>query len=341
MKTLLTSFSKGNFFGEIIRKVCVNKVFILLGTFFIFSTTCTQAIDISKPSRICPGQAGTFTVTGLPGGTYRWDITITDVYDPNYLPQTTVVSRYIWESNSYTHTFNIVSGNATISVTAFTIASIQIGFESQLINKNLPAPAPPNNGTVIGCSPNQEIAISSLPALQNNATDCYFHCNYNWTAPSGFNLSHPGASGNPLLNAESIIFPSSPSNGNLGQLTISALYSSCSYTLNSSSSATIWYGPPIISYPNSWLFDAGSNMWQLSHAASPGSTSTYSVWSGSASLIPNGNDCYVTTTDGAVIELVCTNSCGNSTPYQFIIPPSSSYDGGLSQSGKRHSYSSI
>ena len=116
------------------------------------------------------------------------------------------------------------------------------------------------------------------------------------------------------------VFPSGLSNGNVGQLTVTALHSECSGFPDTYSSATLWYGPPIISYPNYWLFDPGSNMWQLSHTSQPGFTSTYTVYSGSASLIPNGNDCYVTTSDGAVIQLIVSNACGSSSPYYFSIP---------------------
>lgn len=80
-------------------------------------------------------------------------------------------------------------------------------------------------------------------------------------------------------------------------------------------------GKPTVSYPNQWLFDPGSNMWQLSHTSQPGFSSSYTVYSGSASLIPNGNDCYVTTSDGAVIQLIVSSACGSSSsPYHFFIP---------------------
>ncbi|MDR7131616.1 hypothetical protein J2X69_003980 [Algoriphagus sp. 4150] len=55
-----------------------------------------------------------------------------------------------------------------------------------------------------------------------------------------------------------------------------------------------------------------------------GYSSNYSLVSGSTALIPNIDDCYVTTTSGAVISLVATNSCASSSPYYFYISASGS-----------------
>ncbi len=80
-----------------------------------------------------------------------------------------------------------------------------------------------------------------------------------------------------------------------------------------------------VAYPNYWLFDAYSSMWQLSYNAQPGASSTYSLVSGSATLTPYINDCYVTTPGGAVISLVSTvPGCGSSSPYYFYLPSSGS-----------------
>lgn len=84
-------------------------------------------------------------------------------------------------------------------------------------------------------------------------------------------------------------------------------------------------GQGVVSNPNYWLFDASSSMWQLSYNAQPGATSTYSLVSGSATLTPYINDCYVTTPGGAVISLVSTvPGCGASSPYYFYLPSSGS-----------------
>lgn len=73
-----------------------------------------------------------------------------------------------------------------------------------------------------------------------------------------------------------------------------------------------------VSNPNYWLFDASSSMWQLSYNAQPGATSTYAVVSGSATLSPHINDCYVTTPGGAVISLTSTTSCGSAVHYFYL-----------------------
>jgi hypothetical protein len=80
-------------------------------------------------------------------------------------------------------------------------------------------------------------------------------------------------------------------------------------------------GTPLVEYPNLWLFDSGSNMWQFSHAVSPGTISwTYYVAAGSAFLNQQGGDCYITTTDGASVCVYGTNSCGQASAYCFNVP---------------------
>lgn len=86
-------------------------------------------------------------------------------------------------------------------------------------------------------------------------------------------------------------------------------------------------GTPVISYPNLWLFDAGSNMYQFSHSSQPNVTYSYSLEAGSAILNQNGNDCYITTTTGASVCITGTNTCGSDplsgSKYCFYVPGTS------------------
>jgi len=112
-----------------------------------------------------------------------------------------------------------------------------------------------------------------------------------------------------------------------GTFTVKAYSTSCAVTSTNSVSATVRYGPPVIGYPVMTLMDAGSNMYQLSYDNQSYApvTSVYTVVSGSASMIPNSNDCYASSMDGATIECVSTNSCGNSSAYSFVIPPAGGF----------------
>lgn len=145
--------------------------------------------------------------------------------------------------------------------------------------------------------------------------------NYEWFVPgliggNGITLNGTATAGDFMSTSSATVYLQATSAGKL-DLQIS---NGCSYFDVPRYEVT--FGKPNISYPIQTLFDAGSHMWQLSYD-NPGSTScTYTVISGSASLNPVNKDCYVTSTAGAVVQLVATNSCGN-TAHNFYIPAAS------------------
>lgn len=47
--------------------------------------------------------------------------------------------------------------------------------------------------------------------------------------------------------------------------------------------------------------------------------------SGSATLVPNNNDCYVTTTGGAMVSVTASNTCGTSNTVYYDIPAAEGY----------------
>ncbi|GAB3911613.1 hypothetical protein GCM10028803_53510 [Larkinella knui] len=109
-----------------------------------------------------------------------------------------------------------------------------------------------------------------------------------------------------------------------GHVTITATVSICDATFNVS--RQIHVGVPTLVNPSQVLFDPNSNMWQCMHGGGwPGNTYYWSVVSGSASLVPNGPDCYVTTSGGATIALYATNECGTSSTIYYNIPPAGSF----------------
>jgi len=109
-----------------------------------------------------------------------------------------------------------------------------------------------------------------------------------------------------------------------GSYSVNAVIPSCG---NLESTVTnIKLGPPVITNPNYWLFDPGSNMWQFSQTSGgPRVTYTFYISSGSAVLNPQDQDCYITTPGGATICVTGTNSCGTGTPYCFYLPPAGGY----------------
>jgi hypothetical protein len=66
-------------------------------------------------------------------------------------------------------------------------------------------------------------------------------------------------------------------------------------------------------------------MYQFSHSGYGGTATSYSVLSGSATLQPNGINCYITTSGGATVCATVTNTCGAGAPYCFYVPGASSF----------------
>jgi hypothetical protein len=135
---------------------------------------------------------------------------------------------------------------------------------------------------------------------------------YSWTTSSSLTITS-GAGTNQIT-----VQRNGSANG-VGwvQVTISTACSASAATRKTTEFAV---GEGTVTNPNYWIFDEWSNMWQLSYSAPAGYTSTYSLVSGSGTLSPHINDCYVTTSTGAVISLISTTSCGSSSPYYFYIP---------------------
>jgi hypothetical protein len=133
--------------------------------------------------------------------------------------------------------------------------------------------------------------------------------NFNWTTGSGLYVS----SGQGTANTQLAV------NGNGNSFATVTFQDACGNPL-SSPTKDIIVGTPQIAYPNLWLFDANSNMWQFSHDYSPGASWNYYVAAGSASLVQNVGDCYITTQSGASVCVYGTNSCGQGSTYCFDVP---------------------
>ncbi|AEI48565.1 hypothetical protein [Runella slithyformis] len=87
---------------------------------------------------------------------------------------------------------------------------------------------------------------------------------------------------------------------NQGTVTVQAYSSACGTASSNSIVRNVSFGTPAITNPIQSLFDSYSNMYQCSNIVTPyfGTSYTWTLVSGSATLVPNINDCYVTTTGG-------------------------------------------
>ncbi|TLV02476.1 T9SS type A sorting domain-containing protein [Dyadobacter luticola] len=108
-------------------------------------------------------------------------------------------------------------------------------------------------------------------------------------------------------------------NSSSGTYSVKAVVPSCSNLESTLTSANL--GTPVITNPSYSLFDPGSNMWQFTQISGyPSVTYAFTVTSGSASIVQNYGDAYITTSSGATICVSGTNSCGTGTSYCFYIP---------------------
>ncbi len=138
-----------------------------------------------------------------------------------------------------------------------------------------------------------------------------------WQTTGGVTVNGSSSFTSPPGTSSSVTIANSSS----GTYSARAVVASCSNLQTLASTGSL--GAPTIKNPIYWLFDPGSNMWQFSQISeAPAVTYSFSVASGSASIIQNSGDAYITTTSGASICVSGTNSCGTGTPYCFYIPAS-------------------
>lgn len=160
---------------------------------------------------------------------------------------------------------------------------------------------------------------NSITATSNYNFQGTHPINLVWQAYGGVTVN--GASSYTQTGTSSTVTIANISNGSYS---VKAVIPSCGNL--ESAVKNVKLGPPVITNPNYWLFDPGSNMWQFSQTpGGPGVTYSFYVSSGSAVLNPMSQDCYITTSGGATICATATNSCGTGTPYCFYIPPAGGY----------------
>jgi hypothetical protein len=160
---------------------------------------------------------------------------------------------------------------------------------------------------------------ASITATSNYSFQSSQPINLVWQTTGGVTVN--GSSSYIQTGISSTVTVANISNGTYS---VKAVVSNCDNL--ESTAMNVRLGPPVITNPNYWLFDPGSNMWQFSQtSAGPGVTYSFYVSSGSAILNPQNQDCYISTTGGATVCVSGTNSCGTGTPYCFYIPPAGGF----------------
>lgn len=229
-------------------------------------------------------------------------------------------------------------GTAFVSVKSWFLFEGNAYSEEAIIQVNVrvPKPATPNGGLITACQAGEQVALTSLPALRNEAQDCFFHCGVEWAGPGGWTLLNDNAQGNPLsdfatFDNTKLIAPSGVSNGVVGQVSVTAFYSQCGFSQNTSSSATLFYGSPITSDATVNGSTAqslnrvsnGQAFLSIQSVAGAATSWTWQIDGGSGNISPNGNSCNVSTSGFIRVRATSSNRCGQGGSYTFYIQNSS------------------
>lgn len=319
-------------------KAFYNKFAIVL-TLLLTTLSAQASFQITGPTTVCPRGTYQYSASGASFLTqnYKWYVS----YSSNG-----AISESGGSSSS---TFNITFNSGDVG-TAYVRVEAQDGGNHILnsynftVNRSLPIPVKPNNGNVIFCGPNENVTVSSSPYIPynpgdpSNTSSCLFHCSYQWQSPGGWNFQ--SGSNSPSSNVtygsdqNTLVSPGSVSNGNNGTVTISALYSQCSYNINTSNSAVLWVGSPAVSngQVNGSSASGGTVYVPSGYAnlnvdiAGGGSTNWY-VANGSGSLSPSGNYCSVSFSNFVRVVVDASNRCGGGGSWTFYLSTQQGYSG--------------
>ncbi len=270
-------------------------------------------------SNACLGQNKQWTFT-MPNGT--------NYLERNYVGENnwnTPIGFYTSGTVNLNHTFDGVPGYVTINYCASWNNLTNKQYFVQTVNETLPNPSTPNGGLLEFCGSNQTVSVVSNPQLQNSPQDCNFHCNYIWEA-NGFNINGTNNYFESLSNSVSITGGGS---GNLGNLKLTAKYSSCLGTnsnYNPSIYVPLWGGVPNMSnfyangQPNNGSLIYVNNGAQL-YVQNKGGTRnfTWSVSSGVCSLYPYGSQCDVYPSGFAIVKVQSNNNCGIGNSFFYYL----------------------
>ncbi|TAH07132.1 MAG: T9SS C-terminal target domain-containing protein [Runella slithyformis] len=113
--------------------------------------------------------------------------------------------------------------------------------------------------------------------------------------------------------------------GNVGTVNVTALYSQCNQPSNTSSSAILWYGTPVIAgqtvdgSPSQSLNSVNWNDVLLNVDSQAATSWTWTVIGGTGTLYPQGPKCHFFFTNFAIVKVQANNRCGGGQSYFFYI----------------------
>jgi hypothetical protein len=175
----------------------MKNLFVVIALFICTSTYALKIKIVSGETQLCPMQEYTYyievyTDTGLPVRGSQCQVTASLFRDNSfvsYLTETTSSSDF---QNTNKHYFKLandaVLGNASLIFVTGDCGIYFNGGRSTLnINTRIVTPKPITGDNFI--CPGQTKKYVSAPVLSNDASNCFFHHKYVWTAPQGWLLN--------------------------------------------------------------------------------------------------------------------------------------------------------
>lgn len=166
-------------------------------------------------------------------------------------------------------------------------------------------------------SSSSTIFCNTLDSRSVSATGTYAD-KFTWEPTGGIKI-------NGFNSVQTASGPVTISATSAGTYRVRAYSTACQLESTNNHLTTASFGTTLPTGQTLTLMDAGSNMYQFYyfHTLNNAISTTYSVYSGTANLIPFAiHDVFVSTMTGATIQGISTNACGPST-FHFVVPPPS------------------
>lgn len=196
-------------------------------------------VTITGPTVVCPNQQYTYTAKAKLGGVdvsglFYWSCIENGTNLTSFSTGTTQ------SMSTFTHTFGIVTGPATVTVSfkqspaGVTLATDTDNITIRLFKPGNPYTDAPNNGVVF-CAPGQTrtVSIPGVPLPSNTPEHCYYHYKYRWEAPVGWFIAIDEGSSDVRLDFNIVVSfatslqitaPTNAPNGTNGKIKVTALH---------------------------------------------------------------------------------------------------------------------
>jgi hypothetical protein len=194
----------------------MKHTYFLIFLFIIFQNAFAVTVVINGPTEVCPNDgSSTSTEQIYTVNTYEWPFGWNVNTCGDYLWGVKKNGVLIHESRGTTLNYKFDDvGDYEVGVVASICAPYFPGQTSIIVNSRVPKPSP-ISGPVM-CTAGQAYSFTTspgLPSLYPFDSDCFWHYDYQWTAPSGWSIQTQSNSIFTPLESVSIKAPIGTPNG--------------------------------------------------------------------------------------------------------------------------------